>query len=169
MSMLQYPRRIELSTLCLLDNSSESNAIRGRVKELIQEILDMVEEIAESEVDSCDLSCPLPGGSVGDRIETLVSHLRLLFTSERDARQVTISSSDAPHFLDATTLDAEHDTLLAQISWVFDLTGSPHCPASTWTDIESSFRRFVAKLVDHEAREDGFLQERVAELASELD
>ena len=137
--------------------------IRGRVTDLIREILDLMEEIAESEVDSFNLADPLPNGSVGERLAELVRQLQLLFTIELDERQMRIASIDgAPDMCPTGDLDAEHDALLAQINRVFDLTRAPLRPASTWTDIEFSFRGFAAQLHDHRLREDGLLRQTAA-------
>ena len=143
----------------LQDNGTERVAICGRVRELVSEVVDLLEEIIEAEVDSLGHSNPVPGGSVGDLIAELACQLQLLFTTERDERQRMMTYSNAQRCFDAiTSLDTEHDALLAQINRVYELTGTPLRPASTWTDIESNFRRFVVQLNDHIARTDRTLR-----------
>jgi len=128
---------------------TELIAVRKRVKKLIRDISDLLEEIAEAEVDSFSRLSLLPSGSVGDRVAELVCQLQLQFTIERDDRHPRTA---------AANLDVAHDALLAQIDRVFELVRPPLRPASTWSDIESNFRRFVTQLNDYGMKKDASLQ-----------
>lgn len=91
-----------------------------RIKQLVREVVDLLDELIEAEVDS-NIGWqfgPPPGDDVADRLAELVCRIRVRFATEE--------KTCVPRFEgEVQRLRDEHDRLLQQLDRVFALTGSP--------------------------------------------
>jgi len=114
-------------------------------------ILRVLEEIALAEADSDWHEPPIPVIHVGERLAGLLGRLRSYLQVDKEGPFVP----DAPDFsrppTEAQSMPPESAGLLAELREIVELTGLTYPPASSWSQIENRFRRFVGSFHRHRA------------------
>jgi len=132
---------------------------RDQVRQLLREIEDLLDDIADADADASWYSPALPTDAVPDRLADLGRHLRQMFGYEEDDEYLADLLSARPGLRDEIArLHDEHGRLLALLEDVCELAGSPTEPGSTWNDVESHYRDFTRELAGHYRDEDALLE-----------
>jgi len=134
----------------------------SRVTELVAQIREMIEEMADAYADSAteDESCL--GKAVAERVADLATRLKSVFADEESHGFIADLYQSAPQLSDGLgQLKDERIRLLSILDDVGYLAGRPLQSESTWKDIEHRFQQFTA-LVAHQEQSEDLLIERAA-------
>ena len=141
--------------------SQELHVQRHQVERLLGQLAELLEDIADADVDSSWGWSAVPADAVPDRVEDLCGRLqKLFFLEETDDALVELLEVQPELRDELEGLHDEHPRLLGWLDEIRELAGSSVRPASTWDDVESRFHRFQRALSGHQRRHDD-LGERV--------
>ena len=133
----------------------ELAAKRAGLQRLLRELGDLLDDIAEADVDACWYQPAVPIDGVPDRVEQLACELRTLFDMEEDERHLSALSRYRPELRDRfEQLNAEHAEMLDQLEQLYELAGSSGRPGSTRDDIEHHYRGLERRLASHRRDEE---------------
>lgn len=138
---------------------------RDQVQRLLNQLAELLEDIADADADSSWNWTAVPTDAIPDRVTDLCGRLQtLFFLEETDATLVDLLETQPELRNEVEGLHGEHPRLLNLLEEIGELAGSSVRPASTWDDVESRFHRFQRALSGHLRRHDD-LGERVALVA----
>jgi hypothetical protein len=128
---------------------------RHQVERLLGQLAELLEDIADADVDSSWGWSAVPADAVPDRVEDLCGRLQQLFFLEETDDELAEVLEVQPDLRDELAgLHEEHPRLLGLLEEIRELAGSSVRPASTWDDVESRFHRFQRALSGHQRRHD---------------
>jgi Zn-dependent oligopeptidase len=128
----------------------EVAARHAELQELLDQIRELLDDIAEAEADASWYQPAVPVDGVPDRLEDVARKIRQLFELEEDERYLAALSRSRPELRDSfERLNAEHPAILERLEELYELAGSSVCPTSTWDDVESHFLGFERRLSCH--------------------
>ena len=104
-----------------------------RIRRLVAEIRDTLDEIIEAEADTFCPQHPISGEEVARQLRELARQLQCVFSGENDPCWPRDSSG-------------VYHLLLTDLEELHDLTASYHRLGSTWIDIEGRFCRIATRL-----------------------
>ena len=135
---------------------------RDQVEHLLENLAELLDDIADAEADASWGLPAMPTDAVSDRVADLCARLRtLFFLEETDDALAELLAMQPTLREELEELYGEHPQLLELLEQIQELAGSSVRPASTWDDVESRFHRFQRALSRHQRRHDD-LGERVA-------
>lgn len=131
---------------------------RGQVSRLLRDVEQLLDDIADADVDASWFAPAMPTDAVPDRLADLASHLQHMFILEEDAGYLYELFPSQPGLRrEFRRLHEDHGRLLELLEEVSELAGSSVEPASTWDDVESHYRCFARELKGHQQNEDAVL------------
>ncbi len=146
----------------LPSNRGEFLRQRDQVEHLLENLAELLDDIADAEADSSWGLPTMPTNAVSDRVADLCARLQtLFFLEETDEALAEILTMEPTLREELEELYGEHPQLLELLEQIQELAGSSARPASTWDDVESRFHRFQRALSRHQRRHDD-LGQRVA-------
>ncbi len=133
----------------------ELRSHRDQVQRQLDQLAELLEDIADADVDSSWGWSAVPTDAVPDRVADLCGRLQTLFFLEETDGALTDLLEEQPELRDAVEdLHDEHPRLLSLLEEIGELSGSSVRPASTWDDVESRFHQFQRALSGHLRRHD---------------
>lgn len=146
----------------LKSNRGEFLRQRDQVEHLLENLAELLDDIADAEADASWGLPAMPTSAVSDRVADLCARLQtLFFLEETDDALAEILAMEPTLREELEGLYAEHPQLLELLEQIRELAGSSPRPVSTWDDVESRFHRFQRALSRHQQRHDD-LGQRVA-------
>jgi hypothetical protein len=139
----------------------EVTSKRDEVNQLLREIGQLLDDIADADADASWFVPAMPTDAVPDRLADLASHLQHMFMLEEDTECLYELFPSQPALRrEFQRLHKDHGRLLDLLEEVSELAGSYVEPASTWNDVESHYRCFSRELIGHQRSEDAVLARR---------
>jgi hypothetical protein len=131
---------------------------RAVLQQLLGELRELLDDIAEADADACWYQPAIPVDGVPHRLERLACEVRTMFDLEEDERHLAALSQYRPDLRDRfEQLNGEHAELLDQLDELYELAGSSVRPGSTWNDIEHHYLGFERRLASHRQDEEHLL------------
>ena len=128
---------------------------RDQVDRLLRHLAELLEDIADADVDASWGLPAVPTDVVSDRVADLCGRLRtLFFLEETDDAVLELLELQPDLYDELAGLHGEHPQLLECLEQIQELSGSSGRPASTWDDVELRFHRFQRALSHHQRRHD---------------
>lgn len=137
---------------------NEVSSERTQVIRLLREVGQLLDDIADADVDASWFVPAMPTDAVPDRLADLAGRLQNMFILEEDAEYLYEMFPSQPGLRrEFRRLHEDHGRLLDLLEEVNELAGSSVEPGSTWDDVESHYRCFARELIGHQRDEDAVL------------
>ncbi len=131
---------------------------RGQVSRLLRDVEQLLDDIADADVDASWFAPAMPTEAVPDRLADLASNLQHMFVLEEDTEYLGELFPSQPGLRrEFRRLHEDHGRLLDLLEEVSELAGSSTEVGSTWDDVESHYRGFARELKGHQKSEDAVL------------